>query len=176
MIIENWKQIPGYEGYYEASDLGNIKSVQRLVKAKNGKNISFKSTILKQGLQNNGYKIIVLCKEGKTKTNLVHRLIAYAFLNLNKDQFVDHINNNKIDNCLSNLRICTKRENSSFDNREVVKTRKSRFVGVDWNANKWRASIKINGKKNHLGLFDNEEDASNCYQLKIKEITKSKIV
>lgn len=98
MKEEIWKDIKGYEGYYKASNLGRIKNS--------------KGKILKQYKNHKGYLILQLSKDGKSKTFIVHRLIAQAFIpnEENKEQ-VNHINCNKEDNNIENLEWVTNTEN-----------------------------------------------------------------
>lgn len=88
-----------------------------------------------------------------------HRIICAAFLGLDITDLkiqVDHINGIRHDNRLENLRLVNNQQNQW--NRTKAK-------GVDWHkaSCKWRSAIKINGKKQHIGLFDNEEDAHAAY-------------
>ena len=99
--MEIWTEIKGYEGLYEVSDLGRIKSYRR-------KNVA----ILVQ--ENNGmYNLICLCN-GKTKKKfLIHRLVAFHFIpNTENKLEVNHIDGNKKNNCAYNLEWCTRSENA----------------------------------------------------------------
>jgi hypothetical protein len=106
MAEEQWKPVTGYEGYYEISDQGNVKSCERKVSGKEGRidirRAQSKKTFINK---NNGYLVVNLSKEGKNVTYLIHRLMAFAFL-VNPDNLVeiDHIDRNKTNNTLSNLR------------------------------------------------------------------------
>lgn len=104
--MEQWKPIKGYEGCYEVSDLGNVRSVDRTVHT----NIRFnkarivRGRLLKLNLKNNGYYTVDLCKDGKISSQTVHRLVAKAFLpNPDSLKVVNHINGIKTDNNVSNL-------------------------------------------------------------------------
>lgn len=121
---EIWKDIPNYEGYYQASNLGNIRSLDRWIdnpnkKAKTNGYIK-KKMILKQNKIKSGYYTTALSREGTTKAYLTHRLIAIAFLSnpLNKPQ-VNHKNGVKTDNNVSNLEWATRSENAihSYENK-----------------------------------------------------------
>ena len=99
--MEIWKDIKGYEGMYQASNLGQIKSL-KLKKEK----------ILKQCKNEHGYLVVNLCKNGKWKTCRVHRLIADTFIpNPENKPCVNHINGQKDDNNIKNLEFCTYSEN-----------------------------------------------------------------
>jgi len=156
---EIWKEVKGFEDY-KVSNLGRVKSLK-----------FYKRKILKQTLSTNGYFYLNLLREGKPFRRKVHQLVAIAFLGHTPCGFtlvVDHINHDKQDNNVENLRITTQRGNCS--NRKVKG--KSKYVGVSWSKHKgkWHSKIKINGKTNHLGYFTNELEASNAYQQKLKEV------
>lgn len=108
---EIWKDIVGYEGLYEVSSLGSVKSIGRSkLVGINGGTYNLGDMLLKPR-KSRGYNVVVLCKLGKTKNFLVHRLVAAAFLE-NKDNkaTVNHINGNKTDNRLENLEWATPSE------------------------------------------------------------------
>ena len=100
---EIWKWIFGYEGLYQVSNFGRVKSF-------NGRWGSVQ--ILKPVLQKNGYLTVSLCKNGKLKTVKIHRLVAETFLT-NSDNLpeVNHKDGNKLNNCVENLEWCTGKEN-----------------------------------------------------------------
>ena len=81
---------------------------------------------------------------------------------------VDHININKLDNRIENLRVATCSQNTRNQNKK--KNCSSKYRGVSLENNKWRAQISIDGKKKHLGSFDNEEEAAKAYKKKYDEI------
>lgn len=111
--MEIWKDIPQYEGMYQASNLGNIKSLKR--KKWNGFDYQeVIEKILSQKLHE-GYKYVNLCKKGEQKLIGVHRLVALAFLN-NPDnkKYVHHKDNNPQNNNVDNLEWCTQKENISY--------------------------------------------------------------
>lgn len=170
--MEVWKDIKGYEGMYRVSNKGRVKSVDRFVKTKGGGFRSVKERFLKHGVDRSGYYIVSLAKENKSTTRNIHQLVAVAFMNHNPCGFkkvIDHINNNKKDNKVSNLQIITVRENVSKDRSGGT----SIYTGVCWNKRKkmWDVNITIDGKFTNLGFFEDELIASNTYQEKLKEIT-----
>lgn len=102
---ETWKPIPNYEGYYEASSLGRIRSVPRFGTKKNG-------SILKPNVKKSGYVNILLSKNNVHKTWRLHRLIAQAFIpNPENKPQVNHKNGDKSDNRVDNLEWVTVSEN-----------------------------------------------------------------
>lgn len=112
MAYEEWKDVKGYEGFYEVSNLGNIKSLDRVIQRKTS-NMKIKGRQMSQYLGNAGYPMINLCINGKCKRHLVHRIVATAFLPnpLNKG-YVNHIDGNKQNSNLENLEWSTPTENS----------------------------------------------------------------
>ena len=113
-MIELWRPIPGYEGYYEAGDLGNIRSVDRQVKFSNGTVQLRKGRILKQSLNTGGYYIVTLALNGQHLTQPVHRLVLTTFRGPGLEGHVCcHNDGNKQNNRLLNLRWDTHSGNES---------------------------------------------------------------
>ena len=157
--VEIWKDIPGYEGLYQVSNLGRVKSLKYN-----------KERILKCGINTHGYNIVVLCDNGKPKTKNVHQLVAMSFLNHNPCGFklvIDHKNDIKTDNRLENLQIVTSR----FNNHKTQGKYSSKYKGVYWNVQKkkWRSQINIKNRLIWLGDFKCELAASYAYQKALKE-------
>jgi hypothetical protein len=163
MENEIWKDVPNYEGIYQVSSLGRVKSLSREILASNANRIS-KEKMLKQHFNRNGYLRVTLTKNGARKEFKTHQLVAMAFLNhivCGHDLVIDHINEIKSDNKLENLQIVSNRLNVS----KSQKFKSSIYTGVSWNkrAKKWISYIKVKDKLNHLGYFNNEEEASQAY-------------
>lgn len=118
MKNEEWRDVAGYEGLYQVSDQGRVKSLERKVKHWRGGERIQKECILKPGTDRGGYLRVGLCDGEKRKTFKVHRLVCQAFHENpdNKPQ-VNHINEIKTDNRASNLEWATARENSNFGTR-----------------------------------------------------------
>jgi hypothetical protein len=159
--IEIWKDVVNYEGIYKVSNLGNVKSF------KYGK-----EKLLKNSLGAIGYYRVSLNKNGKTYTRNIHLLVAECFLNHKTNGtvhlVVDHINKIKTDNCVTNLRVISNRENVSHR----IKEYSSKYTGVCfWEKRKiWKASIQINKKMINIGCYKTEIEAHFAYQNKLKEI------
>lgn len=116
--MENWKDIKGFEGIYQVSDEGRVRSLDR----KDNTGNTRKGKVLAIQKRPNGYMCVHLSKNGKTKWFLVHRLVAEAFVeNKNSDYtIVNHIDNNPVNNFASNLEWTTYKGNmewSSFQGR-----------------------------------------------------------
>lgn len=168
MTEEIWKDIPGYEGLYQVSDLGRVKSLARRAKCQGGGTRLVHEKMLSKTFDKDGYLLVVLFKDNKRRTKGVHRLVIDAFEGLQKGLVVDHINNIKDDNRYVNLQQITVRHNSSKD--QTNKT--SNYTGVCWREinKKWIAQIVINKKVIYLGSFINEQKASEAYQNRLKEV------
>lgn len=159
---EVWKDIPNHVGYYKASNLGRIKSLKR-------KRVK-KDLILKPKSGYNGYIFVTLCCKGVKTKYTVHTLIAICFLNHKPNGFksvIDHIDENKINNNVNNLRIISHRNNVSRGMDRGV----SKYVGVffDKNAGKYRSCIRYSGIRKYLGTFNSEDEAHKAY---LKELNK----
>ena len=118
MNKEIWRDITGYEGYYQVSSEGRVKSLKRTFIDKSGRKRTVKERILKPAFDGWGYLIVTLCAGGKRKNLMVHRLVCEAF-NDNRDEKpeVNHINEIKTDNRACNLEWCTRRENLNHGTR-----------------------------------------------------------
>ena len=118
MKNEEWRDVKGYEGLYQVSSEGRVKSLERKFIDKIGRERYVKECFLKPSADRGGYLRVGLCDGEKRKTFKVHRLVCEAFHENpdNKPQ-VNHINEIKTDNRASNLEWATARENSNFGSR-----------------------------------------------------------
>lgn len=122
---EEWKDIPGFEGLYQASNLGRVKSLKRFRKGKNDCLVSVKEKIKKSVIDRYGYYQVVLCKNSIKKAYLVHRLVFKAFNgSIPEGLQVNHINEIKTDNRLENLNLMTAKENCNWGSRNERSTKK----------------------------------------------------
>ncbi len=170
---EEWKPIKDYEGLYEISSFGRVKSLERWVKHWRGAYKLNKEKILAQsliGLINRDYFRVTLYREGKAKTCKIHQLVAIVFRNHTPNGLsivVDHVNNNRFDNFYLNLQLITSRENSSKD-----KIGNSKYTGVHWYKpyGIWVARIRIGNKNKYLGYFKCELRAAFTYNIALKSL------
>lgn len=166
---EIWKDVAGYEGYYQVSNLGRVKSLFRMVEVNKGVFKLVPEKIIATHLDQ--YLTVCLMKRGDKKTHKVHKLVAIAFLDHipnGREYVINHKDFNKQNNCLSNLEIITHRANS---NRKHFK-HSSIYTGVHFekDSQRWKAAISINGKQKRLGRFHNEIDAHYAYENALKSL------
>lgn len=109
---EIWKDVVGYEGYYQVSSYGNVRSVDRIIKQSDGKSQFWPSHVLTKRLSMFGYEVVTLSKMSTHKNAVVHRLVAEAFIpNPNNLRDVNHIDFNRENNCVSNLEWLSHKDN-----------------------------------------------------------------
>lgn len=120
-MIEIWKDIPGYEGLYQVSNLGKVKSLS----FRNNQTTIKREKILSVLKKDNKYLYISLSKNGKRKNKYIHRLVAEAFIdNKNKYPFVNHIDYDVTNNKVDNLEWCTQEYNVKYSIKNMYKRRK----------------------------------------------------
>jgi hypothetical protein len=168
MKDEIWKDVKGYEGLYQISSYGIVKSLPRELYA-HGVRHSHNGKIMKHSKVND-YNLYTLYKDKKAKRYLAHQLVAMSFLNhapCNNKLVVDHIDNNPLNNHFLNLQLISNRLNLSKDK----KNKTSKYTGVTLyrDSKRWISSIRINGKSKHIGIFDCELKAHYAYQQALKE-------
>lgn len=157
---EIWKDIVGFEGLYQISNYGNVKSCKRLVNSKSGSQRLVNEKLLSLGKDKDGYLMAILCQDATKKTVKIHRLVADAFIDkINGKNLVNHIDSEKSNNLVSNLEWVSSLENNCHSRLNIKST--SKYVGVYFHKenNNFRAIGRINGKKINLGNFKTEEDA-----------------
>ena len=131
---EIWKDIPNYEGYYQASNLGMVRSLDRTVITSNGQKKFCKGRVM-NGSVNKGYNRTVLYIDGVGRYLKFSQIVAMTFLDHNPNGHklvVDHINGDKSDDRVENLRIVTKRANTSTCFRSNRDSFTSGHAGVYW--------------------------------------------
>ncbi len=155
---EIWKDIPGYEGLYQVSNLGGVKSLS---------DRWGRERILKQCMHSTGRYYLNLTKDGKLNSFKIHQLVAMAFLDHKPDGklniVVNHIDNNPLNNHVDNLELVSNRYNSSCHKTDV---------GISWDKtrDKWRTGIQINRKDITIGRYTDKQDALDAYQKALANI------
>lgn len=154
---EIWKDVVGYEGLYQVSNMGRLKGIQ------NGRD-----RIMKDFDNNHGYRITRISKNGVSKGVKIHRLVVMAFIDPNipsdRSLVVDHIDGNRANNRLDNLQVITMYENNMRGN--IYKSKTSKYFGIYWcnTKKRWKGHAKINGIKKHICQAKTEEEAAVKYR------------
>ena len=139
MFKEVWKDVPGYEGLYQVSDLGRVKSLNY---RRTGK-----EQILKPAKDKNGYLQVHLCNDGEDKVLLVHRLVWIAFNGPIPEGYeVNHINENKQDNRLENLNLLSHKANTNWGTRNE----RAREKLTNGKCSKWVIKLSLNNEILHF--------------------------
>jgi hypothetical protein len=158
--MEEFKEVPGYDGMYQISNFGTFKSFK-----------TGKWKVVKGSIRNGRRQLTVLDGSiSKSPTVAVVIMMAFrGFKPCGHELVVDHIDNDCTNDRLDNLQIISQRENSSKD-----KFGTSEFTGVFWykNNKKWRSQIAINKCTVYLGSFIKEKEAGEMYQLALANIEK----
>lgn len=161
---EVWKEVDGFEGFYQVSNKGNIESLGRIVISKSNIPRTLKSKKLSIVFRGD-YNVVGLYKIKMPINWFVHRLVAKAFIpNPNNLPFVNHINGIKTDNRSENLEWCTNRENLCHKYAILKNSKKLTGVRFRKDHNKWISQIKVNKKLIHLGSFNTSNEA---YQARV---------
>ncbi|EAZ4787011.1 NUMOD4 domain-containing protein [Enterobacter asburiae] len=167
---EAWKDISGFEGIYQISDAGNLRSLDRTVLNKgSGCTYPIKGKPLKPRYDADGYLITDLWKAGKKVTVKIHRLVAAAFIPGSAPE-VDHINGRRDDNRAVNLRWASLSQNRANSH---TRKNKSGVVGVRFSEGKknpWQAYGRVNGKFKSLGHFPTKQLAAAARRKHIQEV------
>lgn len=142
----------------------------------NGRSQNYKGCFVKQHVSLRGYYVFNLRNKPSKKIYTVHRIVAEAFLNdFSKSLEVDHIDGNKLNNNVNNLRMLTKAENSRAF-RKKAKNCASKYLGVSFDKRpkvrikKWYSRIELKGKSYSLGYHKTEEEAALAYNQKAIEL------
>ena len=157
--VEQWKDIPDYEGYYQISNLGRVKSLEKTLIICKRKCV-YKPLIKKPHISKRGYWEIGICKNRLGVTKKIHRLIAISFIDNPKNHpQINHIDGNKLNNNISNLEWVNNRENACHRVKSSNYT--SKYTGVSYfkRDNKWRSGIHVKGVSIRFGMFKTEEEA-----------------
>lgn len=163
---EIWKPIPGYEGIYEISSWGNVRSLERWQKIR-GNSIRLQPSKLLSINYTGVYPQICLSKNNQKKSFRVHLIVDFVFFDIvDYDYIINHKDLNKKNNYYKNIERINHRENTShYFKNNFEKT--SKFTGVSYDKSKpkrpWVASFRYNKKCVKLGNFESEEEAHQVY-------------
>lgn len=174
-LSEVWKDIPDFEGYYQVSNYGNVKSLDRVITNSSGRKSIYKGKKRKPSPCE--YRMIVLSKLGKIKCLKISRLVAKLFVpNPNNHEVVNHIDGQKYNDHFANLEWCTYSHNTlhAFDNN--LNKRKNNVPGVffDPNRGKWASYLYRNSKNIFVGRFESELEAVTEREVALNEYNKNK--
>lgn len=112
---EIWKPVDGFEGLYEVSNLGRVRSLPKIIERSDGRKVAYNGKVLRKRFDQKGYVCAILCHKGKSHCRKVHRLVATAFIpNPDCLPFVNHKDEVKHNNTVDNLEWCTGKYNSNY--------------------------------------------------------------
>ncbi len=152
-MTEIWLPIEGYENLYEVSNLGRVRSLEHTVIRKNGVKLKVPGKILKPGTHRDGYLMVNLSKNGVRRSFYLHRLVATAFIpNSNNVSQVNHLNENKSNNEVSNLEWCTAKENNNYGTRNKRASEKLQKQVLCVELNQIFPSLTDAAKQLHLSV------------------------
>lgn len=146
---ETWKPVVGYEGLYEVSDLGRVRSVNRVLR--DGRKLT--GRLLSPGRDKDGYLQVLLSVDGVRQMCKAHTLVLNAFVGPSNGQMCRHLNDVKEDNRLDNLVWGTSQENYDDYRKNRGQLPVSGYPGVYRSGKKWVARPIIKGEKVYLGSF-----------------------
>lgn len=169
---EVWLPIKGFEGLYEISSLGRVKSLPNLKRGRKGASpYMTKERIRSCGLKSRYHVVDLYRRDGSYLFITVHRLVATHFIdNPLNHPYINHIDEDCRNNRVDNLEWVSNRENVS---RRIVNTpiryrgsKPSKYIGVSWKKQHkaWIANISVNNRQVYLGQFKSEIEAANAYQ------------
>ena len=160
---EEWRPVVGYEGLYEVSNTGQVRSVDRYVKYSDGRIHLHKGKVLSPVKSNLGYLLVSLCCNGKYKMFLVHRLVAEVFIeNFDNLPEINHKDEDKTNNSVDNLEWCDRSYNINYGSRKD-KERDTKIKNGYWTGLRSGLSKKEYNKKYYQ---DNREYYHQYYQKK----------
>ena len=163
--MEVWKDVVGYEGFYQVSNNGNVRSVDRQVRCSNSVRF-YKGKILSQCKDDHGYFRVLLAKAGKHKSSQVHRLVAEAFIqNPNNLPEVNHKDENPGNNCIDNLEWCSKNYNLEYGTgrkRSVKAQHRKKVLQIDFEGNLIAEFDGVNSAARSIGKPKDATSITKC--------------
>lgn len=171
-IQEVYKDIPGYENFYQASKSGKIKSIEREVHIANQNTEIKKEKILKPEMTNYRDLVVRLYNGNSWQNEFVKNLVALTYLDFKLDDSneVIHIDSNPVNNSYQNLKIIPK----SMAPEKIHYFGGSKYKGVKWNKTMqcWRTNLFIDNITYVIGFYENEEDAALAYKIELEKYNK----
>ena len=160
-MIEEWKDIKGYEGLYQVSNLGRVKSLERITNMKDGRIRTEREKILKPIKDKHGYYKVRLYKKDGNKEFKIHSLVLFTFVGIRKEgMVVNHIDENKSNNSLYNLEYITQKENINHGTGNIRRSKNQ------------PNSIRLKAMKNGIYLeFNSITQCANNLNLNICHIS-----
>lgn len=159
-MMEVWKDIKNFEGMYQISNMGNVRSLNRVTYNKNGTKVNRVGKIKKQTIDNLGYFHVRLSKDSQTKTFRIHQLVAQAFIdNPNNYRCINHIDEDKTNNSIENLEWCSSKYNLEYsgNTKKACNSNKKQVLQYDLKGNlikEWESlkSIELELKYSHSAV------------------------
>jgi len=157
-MTEVWKEINGFEGNYEVSTEGRVRSLSRRLKSRYGSRLKI-GKVLKTAVNGSGYKYVSLSKEGKASSHRVHKLVARTFIPIT-DVEVNHKDGDKLNNFSTNLEWCSRSQNAIHaykNNLLVLNPERMSFAKLTWDQVKkmrslYRSGSSIGELKTHFNM------------------------
>lgn len=168
-MMEEWRDCVGFEGFYQVSNLGGIRSLDRILSDGRKR----KGQMMKTRIGTRGYVKVGFRDGAQQHTFNVHRLVAIVFVDgYSEDKVVDHIDGNKANNSAKNLRWVSQSVNN-MNRKECVSF--SGETGVEYRSDMvkskpWLARVKIKGKTHNLGYHAKKQDAVDARAKFIEEL------
>lgn len=161
---EEWRPVVGFEGIYEVSNCGRMRSLHKRFNGRGGKLMNLRGRC-------HGYVRVNLRNACRTITAGVHRLVVEAFIlgrAMRGEECADHINGVPSDNRLQNLRVCTQTQNKQY--RRRVSGSPHKGVKAVTGSRTFAATIQANGQRLHLGTFATRSEAAAAYDEAAKRL------
>ena len=175
--MEEWRPVVGYEGLYEVSNMGRVKSLERTARCglNGGCYRTVPERILKLNKDSNGYLQVNLCKDGKRKNCLVHGIVAQAFLeNPMGYTEVNHIDEDKTNNCMDNLEWCSRSYNLTYNDRakKVGKKFRGRKQTEEQIKKKSKPVFSVNKESGLIMWWKSASEAGRVLDISQSDITQ----
>ena len=174
-MIEEWRPIVGYEGLYEVSSYGRVRSLDKYVKSKSKSYRLHKGKVLISEKNTRGYLSVVLSYNGKHKAITVHRLVAQAFIpNPNNLPEINHKDEDKTNNNVENLEWCDHKYNVNYGTRNI-RAKETAIKNGYWTGLSRKESMKKYYQENKDKIKEYRKEYSHKYNQKYYQENKDRI-